>query len=964
MKKLFVLIYCFAFALYINESKAQCVNADFSLGDFTNWTGSTGENISGVYSNLVAGIVAGTINSLPSTPGRQTIINAPGTDPNTQNLLSVLPPAWYSCRLGNDLCSQCVGGNPQVERLQYTYNVNSSNSIFTYQYALVFQLPSDLNHDSTGMPKFTVEVLNQSGNLIDSVCGHYEISAAGTLQGFQKCKSLSTVCSPNDSVAWKDWTMQSFDLSDYINQNVTIQFTTYDCAQGEHFGYAYISCYCGSLELVQQNCGSSDIVTAPAGFTNYIWSYEGTTINTVTNTITLDSVVNGTIISCEMIPVTGLLCTDTLSLILIIDNPIITFTPSAPIICLGESVTINASGGGAYVWSTGVSGLSITVSPASNTIYTVTTTTPLGCTSSADIIVIVNPLPSGVISSTPANCGINNGTITITPNVGTAPFTYTWSTNPTQTTQTAAGLVNGIYTVTITDANGCSSSISGVVYGISQQEMQLTCSVDSVSCFGGNDGSIAVTACGGTLPYTYQWNTVPVQTTSIADNLPAGIYTVTVTDFNDSTKTATINLFQPSQLQLTVSADSVTCYGQSDGSATVVVNGGTPPYNFIWNTSPPQIATTATGVSAGSYTVTVTDNNGCMANATVVVCQPTMLYVSLISENVQCDSVCNGIVNAIVAGGTPPYNYNWSNSVSSASIAGLCPGSYTITVTDANGCSYVDSTTVGTSNHVEASFYATPASGNIPLNVSFYFMGSVSSSNTYYWDFGDGNTSNIANPSHTYTVADNYKVELTVSNGNCSSTYHIFIDAGNTSCYAMYSIYPDTATLHHYYIVNMTNGVQPIKYLWSWGDGTHDTIPYPSHTYNAAGNYLICLAITDSNGCTSTYCDSSIINKSINTIISVDVIPSDNSGIIEHEIFDTFNIFPNPAKDKIEILLSENLILRNNKIEIYDVVGNLTLCKRLEGKNTIINIANLTKGLYYVKLSSEKGIIVKKFIKE
>ncbi len=260
----------------INETSAQCTNADFSSNNFTNWTGSTGNvGSAGDYSSVVNGLVIGTPNSAPSTNGRHTIMNQPGTDPNTGNVLSVLPPnGTNSIRLGNEVVSECAGGNSQAEQIQYTYNVTSSNCIFTYQYAVVLQDPADANHDTDEVPKFRIYVLNSSGQVIDPVCGKYEVYASSGLPGYVTSSASSTACE-NNNVRWKNWTVVSMDLHQYENQSITIQFTTYDCSLGGHFGYAYISCYCGSLSLTQQCSGTSDIVTAPAGFTTYAWTYRG-----------------------------------------------------------------------------------------------------------------------------------------------------------------------------------------------------------------------------------------------------------------------------------------------------------------------------------------------------------------------------------------------------------------------------------------------------------------------------------------------------------------------------------------------------------------------------------------------------------------------------------------------------------------------------------------------------------------
>lgn len=187
------------------------------------------------------------------------------------------------------------------------------------------------------------------------------------------------------------------------------------------------------------------------------------------------------------------------------------------------------------------------------------------------------------------------------------------------------------------------------------------------------------------------------------------------------------------------------------------------------------------------------------------------------------------------------------------------------------------------------------------------------------------------------------------------------VNAPPAGCYALYNIYPDTALLHHYYVTNLASGVQPLSYLWSWGDGSYDSIPYPSHTYSAAGYYNICLTITDaSGGCTSTYCDSSNIQKSELSIFSLTVIPSGTTGIIEQEVNNPITIFPNPASNIITI----NSLQKKSEILILNIQGQL-IKSMIADKSTItFDISDFAKGMYFVKVTTDNGTVTKKIIKE
>ena len=175
------------------------------------------------------------------------------------------------------------------------------------------------------------------------------------------------------------------------------------------------------------------------------------------------------------------------------------------------------------------------------------------------------------------------------------------------------------------------------------------------------------------------------------------------------------------------------------------------------------------------------------------------------------------------------------------------------------------------------------------------------------------------------------------------------------NCSAKFTLTPDTTTLHHYYIINNASGIAPLTYYWSWGDGTHDTIAYPSHLYNSAGFYNICLTITDSTGCTSTYCDTSYLQKTTNSIISVQVIPG-ASGINENELSNQIKFYPNPVTDYFQIQTS--LPIKN--IEIIDITGRTIYTTT----NKTINCSSFAKGVYFVKVQTEKGMSISKFIKQ
>ncbi|MEM9023086.1 MAG: SprB repeat-containing protein, partial [Bacteroidota bacterium] len=359
--------------------------------------------------------------------------------------------------------------------------------------------------------------------------------------------------------------------------------------------------------------------------------------------------------------------------------------------CNGGSdgaITAAASGGTgglSYSWSNAQTGTTITT--LSNGSYTVTVTDVNNCTVTATGV--VNEPAALSISLTAANLTCNtsgDGAITAGVTGGTTPYSYAWSNGAT--TAGVTGLAIGSYTVTVTDANGCSTA-SGTTL-TEPAALVANATAGSVSCFAGADGSAATTATGGTAPYTYAWT--GGQATANATGLTAGPYTVTLTDANGCSTTATVTVTEPPDLLVAVAGVDLLCNGINTGTATATPSGGTSPYTYAWSNA--QATAVATGLAAGPHTVTVTDNNGCTETAAVTLTQPALLAVTIAVQDVSCQGGNDGSIAATPAGGTGSYTYAWSNGQTTASVNGLAAGSLVVTVTDANGCTTTGAATV------------------------------------------------------------------------------------------------------------------------------------------------------------------------------------------------------------------------------------------------------------------------------
>ncbi|MFK7950567.1 MAG: gliding motility-associated C-terminal domain-containing protein, partial [Saprospiraceae bacterium] len=333
--------------------------------------------------------------------------------------------------------------------------------------------------------------------------------------------------------------------------------------------------------------------------------------------------------------------------------------------------------------SAGTYGITVTDSSGCSNILSITITEPPALTASANI---TNPI------SFP---GLNDGSAMATPSGGTSPYTYLWSNN--ETTPTINNLFAGTYTVTVTDANGCTTiasvTLSDPTIFLSQIQINSNYNSFNVSCFGANDGSATVTIANGTTPYTFLWNNG--ETTATATNLPSGWAVVTITDATNQVLIDSVNLTSPPVLVASANIVSpISCFGIMDGSLSANAVGGVPTYSYLWNNN----ATTLTlnNLGQGTYQVTITDANNCTDSASVILTEPTLLTVSITQDSiyngfgVRCFNGNDGHITASANGGTPNYAYVWNNTQTTAFANNLSAGMQIVTVTDANNCTASD----------------------------------------------------------------------------------------------------------------------------------------------------------------------------------------------------------------------------------------------------------------------------------
>lgn len=460
------------------------------------------------------------------------------------------------------------------------------------------------------------------------------------------------------------------------------------------------------------------------------------------------------------------------------------------------TASVNVAGGTpayTYLWNSTPLQTTAQATGLPSGTYSVLVTDNNGCTKNSSVYVPVanGPTVTATVLSNVSCFGTNTGSASTSATVGgTNPYQYLWSPS-SQTTADATGLYAQTYTVLVTDANNCSSFSMITITEPTKLTTSSGMSATNVSCYLGSNGSATVTPTGGTPGYSYVWSTLPAQTTAVVVGLSANtIYSVTVTDALGCTSTSSITLTHPSQLVSSISTSNMpSCFNGTNGSATVIANGGSPSYFYSWNTTPPQTTATATGLSAGGYTATVTDSHGCVDAVSVTIAQPTAVTLNTSVSGFSCaGSSKNGSALANPGGGTPPYTYLWNpSSKTTQSISNISAGTYSVTVTDSKGCSLTSTATLNSSNKPDAKFSYIPSVSCDGVVMNFKDESTPSSITTWMWNFGDGANSSLQNPSHLYPYESGYhNVTLIVYQSPCYDTLKTAIKAADLYDYATF----------------------------------------------------------------------------------------------------------------------------------------------------------------------------------
>ncbi len=468
--------------------------------------------------------------------------------------------------------------------------------------------------------------------------------------------------------------------------------------------------------------------------------------------------------------------------------------------------------------------------------YSVVVKDSVGCTTITDAQIIEPPrLVASLQSYTDINCnGDKTGAVTVRVTGGSLPYKYKW--NSGDTTLNLSNVVAGNYNFTATDAGGCVQTVRANLSQPSKIDY-LVKLVTNVSCFNDKSGAIDISVSGGVGPYAYKWSNGTV--TQDIESAGAGKYDVQLTDAKGCVKTLSAEITQPAELLVKQeNVVTILCFGERTGSVSISVAGGVTPYKFLWSNG--AVTQNIAQLPAGNYTVSVTDSKGCSQTLNASVTQPPQLMSKLGDvKHINCFGDKTGSIPLVVSGGVTPYSFKWSNGSVSQNLDHVGAGTYTVTITDKNGCAQTLSATINQPLKLVSSVIATKdvtcfGGDNGSINVSV-----VGGTHPYQYTWSNGATvrdlPEIKAGKYRLTIADAIGCRDSSISVTIKEPSPMDVQISKVTNIIKYGLSNGAID------VNVTGGVQPYKYSWSNGAVTQDIAAAPGINYS--------LKVTDANGC-------------------------------------------------------------------------------------------------------------------
>lgn len=620
-------------------------------------------------------------------------------------------------------------------------------------------------------------------------------------------------------------------------------------------------------------------------------------------------------------------------------------------------ISVQASGGTgnySYTWNTGTAGA--TLSNISSGTYTVVVSD--GITQTQLSVMITEPAVPFVVtpSGTPATCNSDTPTGAITTSIsgGVAPYAYQWNTGAT--TAAITGLPPGVYSVTVTDINGCLAFASASLQQSAPPLLNLT--TTHTNCSGGQAGAITSTISGGVAPYTYLWSN-NATSASITD-LDPGTYSLTATDANGCVAIASTSVQQGNALELELFPEAVSCHGENDGAIFTMVSGGTLPYSYIWSTG------NTTGwvddLVAGAYSLTVTDANGCFVHENTGVEQPQPLTPSAIATPATNGS--NGSIFLEVSGGTAPYSYLWSNGATTQHLTGLPAGTYTVIVTDAQSCIGFASATVVPGQAPGLSYCIARGS-----NTNFEWIQGVqignyinNSGNNGGYEYFSAAAPVPLSTGATYSLSLTPGYQNTPFNESWSIWLDLnrdgdFLDAGELLFQPALTNQPISASL--LIPTNAAPGLTRMRIAMKYGAPASSCGTF---AYGEVEDYAVFIS-TGGGNLVSAPGNGIVTQQPVQQSLEV-VDPA--RGSLTLEVADSdFNVFPNPASSFV-ICRYAGALEGTGKLSVFDNLGRMvnTQIVNLNGDEHTweLPLSGLANGCYRIQLAHATQTISKSLV--
>lgn len=554
-------------------------------------------------------------------------------------------------------------------------------------------------------------------------------------------------------------------------------------------------------------------------------------------------------------------CTGTSGSVTVNEPPVLTLSSAGvPATCYGscDGQLVAVPGGGtqpySLLWSTGCTNLSCANVCAGQ--YSLVLSDMNGCSVTGTVTVTQPTAITATTTSTAAHCNHADGSISSNVSGGTPGYTYVW-TPGNQTNATASNLAPGNYSLTVTDAQGCTTTVTDFVNN-QPGVVAVVSNVIQPSCYNSCDGGATGSANSGNGPYTYSWSNSTIGAT--VSNLCASTnpYILTATDANGCTDTTSFYVFGPSPVVVSTGTPPVICIGQSV-TMTASASGGTPGYSYTWSSGSPTVSPAATT----QYTVNVTDANGCSTPATVIVQVNPPIGVLTNTVPVTCANAQVLLSAAATGGNGGPYTYTWQPGNLSGPAVTVQPNTTTIyTVTVSDNCSPIATQTVNVQRYALPliSFLSDDTAGC--QNTCVQFFNTTQQTVQSLWDFGDGNTATGSNPTNCFQAPGDYDVTLTVIDSN-GCTNALTLPAMMTvyaNPVADFELGPQPTTILDPQICFTDHSsTDVVDWYWNFGDPSDQTTSYDQntcHSYSDTGHYCANLVVHNGYGCMSNqeYC--------------------------------------------------------------------------------------------------------------